>query len=154
MWIDPESLKVFRLHSDIRAAFSNTSFPASITDDDIAFVGLEPLVQSPQPTHDPITHFVREIAPVLTDKGHWEQRWETVALEAETAAANQAAKVESAAAAARAQRNAKLADSDWTQVADSPVDKAAWATYRQALRDISQQPGFPLTVAWPVAPTV
>ena len=36
-------------------------------------------------------------------------------------------------------RNAKLAKSDWTQVADSPADKAAWATYRQALRDLPQQ---------------
>ena len=33
-----------------------------------------------------------------------------------------------------------------------PVDKAAWAAYRQALRDISKQSGFPWTVAWPVAP--
>lgn len=33
-------------------------------------------------------------------------------------------------------RNAELAASDWTQVADSQADKAAWATYRQALRDL------------------
>ena len=135
---------------EIRTAFPTTSFPQPFTPPE----GYAWVFPAPQPAFDPITHVVREIAPVLTDKGHWEQRWETVALEAETVAANQAAKVESAAAAARAQRNAKLADSDWTQVADSPVDKAAWATYRQALRDISQQPGFPLTVAWPVAPTV
>jgi hypothetical protein len=32
-----------------------------------------------------------------------------------------------------------LKDTDWTQVADSPVDKTAWATYRQALRDITTQ---------------
>ena len=56
------------------------------------------------------------------------------------------------AAEVRAERNAKLAASDWTQVADAPVDKAAWAAYRQALRDITAQAGFPLTVDWPVAP--
>ena len=36
----------------------------------------------------------------------------------------------------RLERNRLLAASDWTQVADAPVDRAAWATYRQALRDI------------------
>ena len=35
----------------------------------------------------------------------------------------------------RYQRNRLLTESDWTQVADAPVDREAWATYRQALRD-------------------
>lgn len=52
----------------------------------------------------------------------------------------------------RAQRNQLLADSDWTQVADAPVDQAAWAEYRQALRNIPQQSGFPLSVDWPDRP--
>ena len=52
----------------------------------------------------------------------------------------------------RTQRNEKLSGSDWTQVADSPVDKAIWATYRQALRDITAQSGFPYTITWPDAP--
>ena len=38
-------------------------------------------------------------------------------------------------------RNAQLARTDWTQVIDSPVDQAAWATYRQALRDLPAQGG-------------
>jgi hypothetical protein len=43
----------------------------------------------------------------------------------------------------RQMRNAFLADSDWTQVADAPVDREAWATYRQQLRDFpaTWQPG-------------
>jgi hypothetical protein len=57
-----------------------------------------------------------------------------------------------AAAAIREQRNQKLKDSDWTQLADSTADKAAWAAYRQALRDITAQAGFPLTVNWPTQP--
>jgi hypothetical protein len=56
------------------------------------------------------------------------------------------------ASAVRQSRGDKLADSDWTQVADAPVDKAVWATYRQALRDITTQDGFPWTVTWPDAP--
>ena len=56
------------------------------------------------------------------------------------------------AAAAREKRNALLAECDWTQVADAPVDKAAWASYRQALRDVPSQPGFPYNVIWPEVP--
>lgn len=52
----------------------------------------------------------------------------------------------------RLERNARLAESDWTQVLDAPVDKGAWATYRQALRDITEQDGFPIEVIWPVEP--
>ena len=52
----------------------------------------------------------------------------------------------------REKRNKLLAESDWTQVADAPVDKAAWATYRQALRDITDQDGFPLSVTYPESP--
>ena len=56
------------------------------------------------------------------------------------------------AAIARAGRNAQLKESDWTQVADAPVDKAAWAVYRQALRDVTSQAGFPWTIDWPTQP--
>lgn len=52
----------------------------------------------------------------------------------------------------RAERDQLLAASDWTQVADAPVDQAAWADYRQALRDVPDQVGFPADVAWPVEP--
>ena len=52
----------------------------------------------------------------------------------------------------RNQRNQLLKDSDWTQVADAPVDKIAWATYRQALRDVTAQEGFPFNVVFPIPP--
>ena len=55
-------------------------------------------------------------------------------------------------AAVRADRNARLAATDWTQIADSTADKAAWATYRQALRDVPSQAGFPQSVTWPQEP--
>lgn len=53
---------------------------------------------------------------------------------------------------ARSKRNTLLAASDWTQVADAPVDQAAWATYRQELRDITAQAGFPENISWPAQP--
>lgn len=59
------------------------------------------------------------------------------------------AKVDTEWNAIRSQRNQRLKDTDWTQVADAPVDKAAWATYRQALRDITTQDD-PFNVTWPV----
>jgi hypothetical protein len=52
----------------------------------------------------------------------------------------------------RAERDRLLAASDWTQVADAPVDQAAWAIYRQALRDVPDQAGFPENVIWPETP--
>jgi hypothetical protein len=57
-----------------------------------------------------------------------------------------------AAEEVRTKRDSLLAASDWTQVADAPVDQAAWATYRQALRDMPSQAGFPNTINWPVEP--
>ena len=54
----------------------------------------------------------------------------------------------------REKRNHFLKNSDWTQVSDAPVDQAEWATYRQALRDIPSQAGFPNEVTWPTEPEV
>jgi len=56
------------------------------------------------------------------------------------------------AAKIRETRNDKLKESDWTQIADSTADKTAWATYRQALRDVPTQSGFPFEVTWPDVP--
>jgi hypothetical protein len=53
----------------------------------------------------------------------------------------------------RAERNTKLAATDWTQVADVPQTlKDSYAPYRQALRDVPLQVGFPWTITWPVEP--
>lgn len=52
-------------------------------------------------------------------------------------------------------RKKSLLASDWTQIPNNPLtleQQAAWATYRQELRDIPQQSGYPLNVVWPVAP--
>lgn len=54
----------------------------------------------------------------------------------------------------RAQRNARLSASDWTQLPDVPLaTKEAWAAYRQALRDVTLQPD-PFAIIWPVSPGV
>jgi len=54
----------------------------------------------------------------------------------------------------KAQRNILLAASDWTQLQDIPASiSGPWAEYRQALRDLPEQTGFPETVVWPAQPT-
>jgi hypothetical protein len=63
------------------------------------------------------------------------------------------AEIESQTAkAVRADRNKRLAESDWTQLIDAPVNVAQWSAYRQALRDVPEQAGFPFNVNWPVQP--
>jgi hypothetical protein len=49
-------------------------------------------------------------------------------------------------------RDSELARTDWTQVADAPIDQAAWATYRQALRDLPASNDDPRQIELPVAP--
>lgn len=74
----------------------------------------------------------------------------TTALQHETA--YKAQKDAEQAKNVRERRNALLVTCDCTQLPDFPVDKVAWAVYRQALRDISKQAGFPWTVEWPTVP--
>lgn len=52
----------------------------------------------------------------------------------------------------RRERNARLSASDWTQVPDAPVDRTAWAAYRQALRDLPDNTTDPRNPVWPVPP--
>lgn len=55
--------------------------------------------------------------------------------------------------AIKAQRNQLLQQSDWTQLSDiSAETKALWEPYRQALRDITEQPGYPFSIVWPTPP--
>jgi hypothetical protein len=56
------------------------------------------------------------------------------------------------AANARVTRNGLLAATDWTAMADAPTQATAMTTYRQALRDITSQSGWPTTINWPTKP--
>lgn len=53
----------------------------------------------------------------------------------------------------RRERNERLTASDWTQVADAPVNQQAWAAYRQALRDLPSVYSGEGPIPWPVAPS-
>ena len=139
MWINPASQVVFRFHHEIRAQFPNTSIPSHLTDAVIESLGLARIVS----TEKPSGHIVEELPPAQVDNV-WTQQWSVrQPTEEETVAK---------AAAMRVERNRYLSESDWTQVADAPVDKEVWTSYRQALRDITEQAGFPWEVSWPEQP--
>jgi hypothetical protein len=99
------------------------------------------------PSFDTLTQIAVRDGGELVD-GQWQYKWRVDDLTPEQIAAYKTQK----SAAVRSERNRLLTASDWTQLADSPVYKTAWATYRQELRDISTQDGFPTTVVWPVKP--
>jgi len=90
------------------------------------------------------------LGPVFTDTPATDDTPAKTA--AENEAAYKAMKDAEQAKSVRADRTRRLADSDWTQIADSTADKTVWATYRQALRDVTAQAGFPWTITWPDAP--
>jgi hypothetical protein len=119
-----------------KEAFPNTSFPAGGPSD--AFLAEQGAVKvSMFRPHDRATQKLVSCEPVV------ENGFAYVVEVVDKTEAEVAADVASKAAQVRAARDKALADSDWTQVADAPVDQQAWATYRQALRDLPQAEGWP-----------
>ena len=134
------------MEQEFRALHPNTSMPKPLTEAIINSFGGDVVFNGPQA--QPTRYQVAFRDGVEQIDGKWYSKFSVSDMDAEGIAATDSAQ----AAAVRADRNAKLSASDWTQVADAPVDKAAWATYRQALRDISGQAGFPWTITWPTQP--
>jgi hypothetical protein len=126
----------------------NTSFPKRIPDEMLESYGIMPVAYTDMPSIDERTQSVeQESTPSLVD-GAWTIGWTTSSKTVEEIAEYDA----DAAANVRAERDGLLAQSDWTQVADAPVDSTAWATYRQALRDVTDQASFPYDINWPTQP--
>jgi hypothetical protein len=135
--------------SDLRRDNPNVSFPKNISDELFAKYGVMRVFFSTQPE---ITYAqeLKEGDPVFAD-GRWNQTFTVVDLAEEEVAGRTTQR----AGEVRAERNAKISGSDWTQLDDSPITNAKkleWATYRQALRDIPLQAGFPWNVTWPESP--
>jgi hypothetical protein len=145
MWIDSQG-RVFTAHADIRQAWPQVSLPAVITDEALTDLGLRPVQRTPAPDVDH-TQNVSE-APPTQDGGVWTQQW----LVTPASAQEIQERTTTQAAAVRVQRNELLATCDWTQLPDAAVDAAAWAAYRQALRTVPAQVGFPWSVTWPAKP--
>ncbi len=147
--------------SQFKASYPNTSFPKQITADLLDSYGYDVVLNGPAATvtapygvstRDGVEQidgkwFTKFVAgPVFTDIEGGE-----TAAEQQTA---YRARVDAdAAERVRTKRNKKLADTDWTQLADSTANATAWGTYRQALRDLPTTDGFPHNVTWPTEPS-
>jgi hypothetical protein len=131
---------------EFRAMFPNTGFPVQLTEEIINDFGGDIVFEGPQA--QPTRYQVGFRDGVEQIDGKWYTKYSVADMGAEAIASLDAEQAKSV----RQQRGDKLKDSDWTQVADAPVDQAAWATYRQSLRDITTQEGFPWTVQWPEQP--
>lgn len=133
--------------TQLRADNPYTSFTQSPTAEELADFSVI-IVMPYAPPVVPYTKTVTEGTPIQ-ELGVWRQDWVvTEASEQEIAD-----RVSLKSSEIRNQRNTLLTQSDWTQVLDAPVDQQAWSAYRQALRDITLQPGFPLEVTWPEQPS-
>lgn len=136
--------------SEFRSEFPNTSFPQPLTPDVIDDFGFDPVLEGPQPTLVPPYQYAQRDG-VVEISGQWFTHYIAVTPNDEKKAEMDAVQ----ANAIRTDRNQRLAACDWTQLADSPLNaeaKAAWAFYRENLRMVPDQPGFPWNVQWPPQP--
>lgn len=139
MWINENTKQVYKLHSEIRAGFPDVSLPQILNDDTILFLGLKPVIQ----TEKPAGYIVEESNPALVDN-QWFQQW-VVRTPTKEETLGKAIEV-------RAERDSKLLKTDWViakayeQQSQVPSN---YVVYRQALRDITNQTGFPWEITWP-----
>lgn len=128
---------------EIRRLFPNTSFPVPF-EPPTGYVAVEDVPQ-PQVDH---TKIVTEGDPTLT-AGKWKRTW----VIEDAPAPVLAERTQAQAKRVRAERNARLSRCDWTQLADiTDTVRAEYLVYRQALRDLPRQLGFPWTIEWPTEP--
>jgi len=149
--------------SQFRSENPNTSFPQVLTPDIIDSFGYDPVLEGPQATTIPpyqysqrdgvveingkwFTHYIA--GPVFQD---YTDDQGVVHTASEQYEAYCFAKDAEQGKVVRADRNKRLADCDWTQLPDAPVDHTEWAAYRQDLRDVTSQKGFPWQITWPEA---
>lgn len=136
----------------IKPRFPNTSF----TDNFAACLpdGYVRVLPAGRPADDDLK-VITEGAPELVN-GEWVQTWvQADKYTAQELAALETQKTEQQKQDVRDRRNYLLRMSDWTQLGDAPLTQSLtleWQTYRQALRDITAQVGFPWTITWPTEP--
>lgn len=122
----------------------NTSFPSNLSSEELGAWDVFPVEETEQPEIDTLSQYLEEATPIFID-GSWKQQWSVFQVSDEEVAKRTAQQARSV----RGSRDAELTSTDWTQLADAPVDSSVWAVYRQQLRDIPQQSGFPWDVVWP-----
>jgi hypothetical protein len=140
---NPVKYSILQLRKDNpQVSFSNV-----ITEDILTEYNVYPLQASEPPYFDSATQRLLEDVPVLQNN-KWIQTWKVMDLPSALVIQNR----ENKAYAVRSERDSLLAKSDWIVVKSyehGVLVPEAWASYRQALRDITNQPGFPFEVTWP-----
>lgn len=116
----------------------NVSFPRTCSDELLASYDMYPFQQDPKPDYDPLTQYLDEAFEQRD--GSWYKTWTAVNKSQEKAEVN-----------IRNRRTNLLTETDWMALSDVTLS-AEWAAYRQALRDITSQDGFPYSVIWPTKP--
>jgi hypothetical protein len=141
---------------EFRQLHSSIYIRPGISEKELDALGADIVFNSPKPYWgETVYQYVHEDGVEHHYDGKWWTKYSIgpVFTDAEQEAAHKAAMDAERSAAIRDDRNKRLADCDWTQIDDSTgADKTAWATYRQALRDITSQAGFPWTITWPTYP--
>lgn len=130
---------------DLRKDNPQTSFPAKPTDALLAEYNVFPVERTDTPAVD-YKQAVTEADPQWVN-GKWVQVW----IVSDATPEEIAQRLDDQWANIREDRNRKLADCDWTQLPDAPVNAEEWTSYRQALRDITTQPD-PFNIVWPQEP--
>jgi hypothetical protein len=131
----------------LRSENPNTSFPQVLTPEIIDDFGYDPVLEGPQPTLVAPYQYAQRDGVIEID-GKWFTHYVAAEPDDEGKATMDAAQAQRV----RDSRTKLLSNCDWTQLPDAPVDAAAWATYRQDLRDITSQAGFPWNITWPTEP--
>lgn len=132
----------------------NVIFPAHLNNAIMAEYGVYLVTEQPDPSYDKKTQKVEKSAKPVLIEGKWVITKTVIDL-----SEDQISELENGQASLmRSKRNRKLISTDWTQFNDSPLDnttKQAWATFRQALRDISTHPNWPYLSDedWPTKPS-
>jgi hypothetical protein len=125
-----------------------TSFPANPSDERLAEWGVYPVQSTDQPKVD-YTKNLSEGTPV--NQGGWKQVWVVT----DASAQEIAQRTEDQKSSVRLERDQKLVESDWVVIKSMETDVPeldSWKSYRQALRNVPQQSGFPWNVSWPENP--
>ena len=133
---------------ELRTDNPYTSFPHPISEEELAAWGVYEVEDQSPPAFNEQTESIEIEAPALVD-GKWIRAWSVVAAGPEEVERRYIAK----AGLIRTERNKLLAATDYSQLPDYPgssADKAALTQFRQALREVPQQSGFPWAVVWPM----
>ena len=138
---------------DLRRDNPQTSFPKKIGDALLASYGIFHVMPSQQPEHDPLVQtVVRNAEPHNNETAVDEETGETYETGRWVIGYTVVNKPQDKAEdAVRNQRNRLLQATDWQALSDNTMSEAM-TTYRQALRDVPDQDGFPFGVVWPTKP--